>query len=40
MKYDVGNLSPGFGQAQTCGMLKPDNGMQTLPLIHFIVNFF
>jgi len=31
MTYDVGNTSPGSGQAQKCGGVKPVNGIQSLP---------
>ena len=29
MTYDVGNTSPGLGQAQKWGMVKPVNGIPT-----------
>ena len=29
--YDVENLGPGLGRAQTCGGIKPVNGIPTLP---------
>jgi hypothetical protein len=28
---DIGNPSPGLGQAQQCGGVKPINGISTLP---------
>ena len=30
MTYDVGNTSPGLGQAQKWGMVKPVNGIPIL----------
>ena len=29
--YGMGNLGPGLGQAQKCGMIKLVNGIETLP---------
>jgi hypothetical protein len=29
MAHGIGNPGPGFGQAQTCGMVKPVNGIPT-----------
>ena len=34
--YCVGNLCPGFGQAQQCGLAKPVNGIS--PLDNWISN--
>ena len=33
MTYDVGNLSPGSGQAPKCGGVKPVNGDPNPPLL-------
>jgi hypothetical protein len=29
MAHDIGNPGPSFGQAQTCGRVKPVNGIPT-----------
>jgi len=41
MTYDIGNLGPGLGQAQTCGTFKTVNGIPTLPCMFssFIYKF-
>jgi hypothetical protein len=31
--YEVGNPAPGFGQAETCGRVKPVNVIPTLILL-------
>jgi len=36
--YGVGNLGPGLGHAQTCGGIKPVNGIPNPPLENWISN--